>query len=171
MSGQNAGRATIEVRKGGRIGAAQLNATTKAVLGATGVNGTRVSFQAGKMVIDAGTGGNTRPVAFGVTSVNQTTGKIAIRGGYIIHGQTKVVVGGTEVSVAGGTETSPTFVALRYTYGGNGEILTSTVGDFPLPTATTWEMPILTAYRREGKIRIKEILWTGIVLLPGVYST
>lgn len=119
---------------------------------------------------DGGLSTSTYPRSFGLVSVNPA-GTVKLRGGYIIHGETRVDVSGGDVIVSGGTYAAPTYVTVRYTYGGSASLLPNSVGTFPLPVANSyWQQPILSVYQERGVVKVKEILWEGIIILPNVYA-
>lgn len=170
MSGEQAGKAIARAaRPKGRLSAGLINATTTAIFGATGTNGARISFQAGRLVVDPGTAAQVA-LPFCRLSVSQARGTVTMRTGYILHGQTMVTVNSAEVSVAGGTREAPTFVACRYTIGGVAVYLPASVTPWPLPTATTYEFPVLEVFREQGKIRTGLQLHQGILHLAGIYT-
>ena len=172
MNGDSSFMRPIHRAKPGRPpSAGDLEKVQRAVFGARGRNGVRVYVDFDGMVIE-GTGASAvsnRP--FALSSINHETGTVKVAAGIIIHGTKKISISESVVGVGGGTNDNPSYIAVRYIYGQPaGEILATTVVNFPLPTTTEWKQPIASIYRVNGKIKIKEVLWDSIIILPSVYS-
>ena len=119
-----------------------------------------------------GGGASSAKHPFGVLSLNAQTGVVKVSGGFIIHGTKRVSVAASEVTIAGGTLDAPTEGGIQYDYAAGTSAwlpMTVAVGELT-PTHEVWMQPMFSAYRKNGKAVIKEILWDSIVILPGVFA-
>jgi len=158
-------------QSGGRLSASSINDLASAINGMRGEGGITVSVERTGIVISVGKVETRTKAAFGIQKIEQKSGEVTVRGGLIFHGMQVIEVGEAIVTVSGGTYENPVFCALRYVYSSaTATILTPTVGILPQPTQQAWQMPLWSAYKVNGRIVIKEELWSGIVILPSVFA-
>lgn len=159
---------------GGQVSAREMNKIASALNGMRGEGGISVRMDVGGLVISGAAAvedGINRP--FHPVEINDVDGTVRTHRGVIIHGQNLLVVGEREIAVSGGTEGNPVFAVLRYTFGSgssSAEVLDTTVGNMPTPTANAWVMPLWSAYKVDGRIKIAEILWDSILIIPSVWQ-
>lgn len=158
-------------QSGGRLSASSINDLASAINGMRGEGGITVSVERTGIVISVGKVETRTKAAFGIQKINKKSGVVTVSGGLIYHGLSVAEIGAADVTVSGGTAENPVYCALRYVYNSKqGSILTTTVGQLPMPTQQAWQMPLWSAYKINGRIIIKEELWSGIVLLPSVFA-
>lgn len=169
MGGSNA--TFPQYQAGDGLAHGTLNRLLRIIQGARGIDGITVKVKETGLEVRGTPSAFSYPHPFQAVDINSETGTVKITAGWIIHGTKAVPVPEATVSIGGGTYDAPVYVALRYTYGQvAGSILSSTVANFPAPTTTMWQQPVVSFYRVEGIITLREVLWDSIVILPSVFS-
>ncbi len=105
--------------------------------------------------------------AFGV-SVQE--GKVHVNAGYVIHFANSFGVDDTDVTVVGGTEYTPRYVTLKYTYSIGAEIETVARSSMPVPDNTQFAIPLCSAYESDGKVKIVAVHHVGNLIIPAVMA-
>lgn len=97
--------------------ATALNGFGKFLNGMRGENGVEVSLKHDGPIISADLSGSGDAYSFQLTSLVDGVATFAL--GHVMHGTRSIKVGGGTITVSGGTEADPVYVAVEYTPGGD----------------------------------------------------